>query len=727
MASFELKYNAYNYKKLALILPSVVTKRQITGTNKGVFYYNIPCSFDIETTSFYYDKETDTNFDYKEYQKRIAENPYYVCEKRAIMYIWQFGINGVVFIGRTWEEFIEFLEVLEKQLALDENTRLIIYVHNLSYEFQFMRKWFEWQKIFAIDTRKPIYAITGGFEFRCSYLLSNYSLAKLSDELTKYKVSKMVGDLDYSLMRNNKTELTEKEMQYCINDVLVVMAYIQEKIEDNGGLITNLPLTSTGFVRNYCRKNTLYKKGKGGRVFNGEYKKLMETLTLECDEFKSLQRAFQGGFTHANAYYVFQECENVTSYDFTSSYPYVMCSDYFPMGKAVKVNCKEASERQFVYYINNFCCLFDIMFENIRLKPNMCECPISASRCFIRDNLIINNGRVAKADKIALTITELDFLIYKDFYEWDYCTVNNMYIYKRGYLPKSFILSILNEYANKTKLKGVEGKEVEYMKSKNRLNSCYGMAVTSPIRPTYEYDNLTDMWNIEEQEIIASIIMYNNSKQRFLFYPWGVWVTAHARFNLFTGIYNCGYDYIYSDTDSIKIFNAEKHASYFEAYNRQVIEKLEKMCKFYNIPMELVAPKTIEGKVKTLGVWECEGTYKRFKTLGAKRYLIENGKGELELTVSGLNKKKTVPYLLKKYKTKDGVFMAFNDGLYIPPTETGKNIHTYIDEVKTGILVDYKGVSAEYEELSAVHLQPCEYALSMADRFMEYIRGVRYE
>lgn len=69
---------------------------------------------------------------------------------------------------------------LTEYLELYDNKRIIIYVHNLSYEFQFMRKWFVWDKIFALEERKVVYAIMAGIEFRCSYILTGYSLKSLA-------------------------------------------------------------------------------------------------------------------------------------------------------------------------------------------------------------------------------------------------------------------------------------------------------------------------------------------------------------------------------------------------------------------------------------------------------------------------------------------------------------------------------------------------------------------
>ena len=152
--------------------------------------------------------------------------------------------------------------------------------------------------------------------------------------------------------------------------------------------------------------------------------------------------------------------------------------------------------------------------------------------------------------------------------------------------------------------------------------------------------------------------------------------------------------------------------------------KLEAACKYHKIPFESVEPSTIKGVKKLLGVWDFEGVYKRFKTLGAKRYMVEESDGEISMTVSGVNKAVAVPYLLETYG-KDGVFDAFTDDMYIPPDYSGKNTHTYIDDVVKGFLTDYNGVTLEFEELSGVHLEKADYSLSMAVAYLDYIRGVR--
>lgn len=672
-------------------------------TKKGIRYYNIPASFDIETSSFLVHSNGQD-------------------EKASMMYEWTLGINGFVTIGRTWDEYIDILDEITRILALDSNRRLVLYVHNLAFEFQFFRKIFEWDKVFSLDERKPVYAISGGIEYRCSYKLSGYRLEKVGENLQKYKVEKLVGDLDYSKVRHSTTPLTEKELGYCVNDVLVVMAYIQEKIESDGD-ITKIPLTKTGYVRNFCRNNCFYfsRNHKIGTDKYRKYKQLMKSLILTPDEYKQLKRAFQGGFTHANARYANRTMNHVGSFDFTSSYPYVMVSEKYPMGRGESIRLD--SQEEFEYNLRNYCCMFDVEFTNVESITSI-DHPISQSKCAGLINPVIDNGRVVSADYLRTTITDCDWAVYKHFYSWDNVKIYNFVRYYKTYLPTDFVKSILKLYADKTTLKGVEGKEVEYLASKEMVNAAYGMTVTDICRDEiiYESTQLDNEWSKEKPDIDSAIEKYNKSGNRFLFYPWGVWVTAYARRNLFSGILACGNDYVYSDTDSIKILNPESHMEYINRYNENVIRKLEAAMKYHGLPFSQCSPKTIKGVEKTLGLWDFEGVYSRFKTLGAKRYMVEKD-GKINITVSGVNKSQAMPYLIEKYG--DNIFDAFTNGLYIPPGKTGKNTLTYLDEEQDGLVTDYLGKTEEFHTLSGIHMAPAEYNLNESQAYIDFILGVQ--
>lgn len=706
---------------------------------KHVKSYDLPAALDLESSTFQravWDTKT-----------KVKIQPF------AIMYIWQFGLNGAVIVGRTWNEYEETMRKLREVLKLGPDRRLIVYVHNLGYEFQWIRYRFNWTDIFAMTERQPIYAsCVEGYQFRCSQILTNSSLDQVGKNLTKYKVSKMVGDLDYRLIRTPLTTMTKEEMCYCINDVLVVMALIREKMDEEG-CIRRIPLTKTGYARRKCRAACLYED-KRTRY---KHMDLMKKLILTPEEFLMAKKAFAGGFTHGNVWYVANGFyRDVGSFDFTSSYPAVMLSEKFPMSRGKEIDVTSIRSRKDLdKYFARFCCLVSVTFEGLTGRDGTPDHYLSASKTHNskdeRREWVIDNGRIVEADSVTITVTDIDIQCIDACYSYTSITVHKMFVYQRAYLPIPILKTILELYRDKTSLKGVAGREDDYQRAKELLNSLYGMMVTDIARQSVVYDS--DTWGHTPADVNECVEDYNVDDGRFLSYLWGVWITAYARRNLWAGILEFGRDYIYSDTDSIKCLNYQDHMAWIDEYNKQITAKLERMCICCGFDKKSTAPKTIDGVEKPIGVWDFEGVYDRFKTLGAKRYMTMT-KDVLNVTISGVNKMTAVPYLLRthglefeKDKKKpiyhittpdyenqiDAIFDEFTDGFEIPGeyefeeeilTGAGKLIHTYIDYSFDGTIVDYTGVSFDYAEKSAVALVPSAYSLGLAGEFVDLLNGV---
>ena len=429
-----------------------------------------------------------------------------------------------------------------------------------------------------------------------------------------------------------------------------------------------------------------------------------------------------------------------------------MVAFQFPMdtGKFIGRITKE----QMYQLSADHCLMFRVEFANL-VPLNDIEHPISASKCRWKDGrpllryrpkndykaehpeMALDNGRIITANWLEITCTEQDFRTYELFYDWESCVIKDCVAYKKGYLPTAFVKAILKLYKDKTILKGIDGEEVNYMASKEMLNSAYGMCVTDIVRENLMYDdevlsgcysNYEDMSDKQYEEYLEhQIDRYNSNPYRFLFYAWGVWVTAYARANLFSGIRAAGYDYIYSDTDSIKITNPEKHMDYINRYNADIEEKLKKACEYHRIDFSEVKPSNIHGVEKLLGAWEFEGIYDEFKTLGAKRYLtrIDN---KWSLTAAGVNKKTGMDYLLLQSE-KIGVspFDLFSLDLVIPKEYSGRKILTYIDTEMDGEITDYLGIQYNYKELTAIHMEASEYSFNPVDEFIKYLFSIREE
>ena len=672
----------------------------IKGRKNQPSLYNLACSFDIESTSMMYQEE-----------------------KVAFMYIWMFQIEDVSVYGRTWGEYQDFIKTISKRYGLSKFKALVVYVHNFSFEFQFMKNYFNWEDVFAVDERKPIKALESlGILYKDSYILSGYSLATVAKNLHTHKIEKLTGYLDYNKVRTAKTPLTEQELAYCEYDVRIVVYYIREQIAEYKD-VSKIPLTNTGRVRNTVRNNCYYSSKNHRKSSTGKYvryRNLIQSLTLDEDTYKQCLRAFQGGFTHANANHTNTLLTDVTSIDFTSSYPTVMVSEKFPMSSAFPL--KVTSYEELRDLGKKYCMILDIQFKGIISKIDY-DNYLSESKCWNVKKPVINNGRIFKADILETTITNIDLDIIEKCYSWESVKVINVKGFIKDYLPKPIIESVMQFYQGKTELKNVKGKEVEYLRSKGMLNSVYGMAVTNVVQDSSVYEG--GEWKTETPNYDDEIEKYNKNKKRFLYYPWGIFVTAYARRNLWSGILAFKNDYIYSDTDSIKCLNYKNHLDYVEKYNALIRKKVDFVCSLYGLDEKSFSPKTIKGVEKPIGVWDYEGTYNHFKTLGAKRYLSEKD-GELQITVAGLSKKNGLEYM-KEQAGGDNlkVFEMFNDELYIPSERTGKNTHTYIDKEMKLRVTDFKGISCDVTTRGGVHLEPCDFTLSIAKQYGKFLLALK--
>lgn len=651
-------------------------------------------SFDIETTSYIklngkiYNASCYEDFNQKE--KDLSE--FY-----SIMYIWMFSINDTVYYGRTWEELKEFWSMLDEYIP----QKKIVFIHNLSYEFQFLRSEFDFKNVFARTKRKVMKASLSYYniEFHCTYFMTNISLEKLADTF-KLPIKKLVGNLDYDIIRTPKTKLTKKELAYCENDCLVIYHYIKLELSDYIR-VDKIPITSTGKVRRELQqeayKNIYYRR------------KIRKAINTDPHIYNLLLEAFQGGYTHANWIYTDEIINNVDSYDFTSSYPYVMTSFKYPMSEFIKDDIKSVSDMYRLYAY-----LLVVRFKNLKCKyfNNF----ISASKCRYIKGGKYDNGRLMSASEIEIVLTDIDFRFILEAYECEYEIIES-YSALYGYLPKMLINFILDKYVKKTELKGIEEEEINYARVKAMFNSIYGMSVTNTIRAEVEYDNKTGWLEKELSNEKILELLENEKKKGFLSFSTGVWVTAWARNNLLSNLIKLDQYAVYLDTDSIKLVEGyDKNV--IEKYNEEVIERIKYVSKILNIPIEKYSPKDIKGEEHLLGVFECETkegdkfTYEEFITQGAKKYAVKQH-DKIKITVAGVPKKTGAKCLNK--------LEDFKDDLLFKSSITGKQTLIYLDEQAPNILIDYQGNEYTNNDKTGCCLIPCSYKLDKAFEYAKLI------
>ena len=630
-----------------------------------VRYYNLPCAFDIETTN-------------------IVDDP---KNRMAFPYHMQLMIGTYFITCRTIEQLGQVFSKLQQFYGLNGKKRLIMYVHNLPFEFQFIRCYFHFCDCMSKSQRQvyKVFFDQFGIEMRDSCVLSGMSLEKTAENLTwpeHSSIRKLKGDLDYKLIRFPSTRLTEAERGYCFNDVKIICCYIEEQIKMYHGDITRIPLTNTGrvrrFVRNHCFQHWEIDEKTGKKYY--PYKRMIRQLTLEVDEYGYLLDSFLGGYTHANAMYSTKVLKDVHSIDFTSSYPTVMMSEQYPMSKGIFIdNLNITSYDDFVTYLSdNRLAVVMVEFTDLETKPEVPDDYLSDSRVYeSKGKIIQNNGRIHKAEWVQEILTNIDLDMVVKAYSFSSMKITSGWFYYKNYLPKEIIECVLEFYEKKTTLKGVKGMEAEYLLKKGMLNSCYGMCVTD-ICKNEEKCTFENGWSTDPVDYDKAIDKYNNDPNRFLSYAWGVFITAYARRNLFTGIMSMGKDYVYCDTDSIKFINMEKHKAYIEDYNRNIIRKCTECLEHWDLDPAMLAPKNQKGVEKQIGIWDYEGRYDYFKTLGCKRYLTYKD-GEFDLTCAGLPTKAGLDALLADGTDIQQVFNKFNQEFDVPVGNADKLGHCYRD------------------------------------------------
>ena len=627
-------------------------------------YKNLMCAFDIEATN-------DNKLE------------------QAFMYIWQFQIEEYTIIGRTWDEFLTFCERITGKLQQDEY--VMVYVHNLSYEFSFLKGIYPFQpdEVFCTDRRKVLRCeMFEHIELRCSYMLTNMSLSTFTKRMgVKEKLSGE--EFDYSKQRYPWTELTDRELEYCITDVqsLVEALKVYYSIENDNHY--TIPMTSTGFVRRDCKAAM--------RHFNWD---TLNSMQPDYRVYQLLKAAFRGGNTHANRYYAEQIIENVSSYDRVSSYPDVQINELFPMSPWLREDNIDLDRACRKIYKHRRACLMRIGFSNIRLTDPMNGCPyIAKHKCLKLSAHYNDNGRILQADYLELACTDIDLRIILDMYSFDKVFIFEFYHARYGRLPKPLRDVIMKYYQNKTDLKNVPGQEVYYAAAKERLNSVYGMTVQDICKRNilYQDDDFVIDMELSDEELYAKTI-----QKAFICYAWGVWTTCHARMHLQKAIDHVGYNFVYCDTDSVKFI--DDGTIDFDQYN--------KSRKQDSIKNGGVATDR-RGKKYYLGLYDYEGTYKQFVTLGAKKYAYTDQDDKLHITVAGCGKSAGARELAGR-----GGIESFREGFTF--YEAGGTESVYND-IREPFDVDIDGKTLNIT--SNVLIRPSTYTLGITGEYEKILRN----
>lgn len=684
--------NTFQYETIA---PAVVKERRRRGASSPVLWSDNIITFDIETTNLYvWPDGHGTGFD-----DQITQEEYKKARKAGYMIVWQATVDGQVVIGRTWDEFLTFLKRLRETIG----AWLIVWVHNLSFEFQFLRNVIEDFTVFAREPIRPLRAESAslGVVFRDTLCLAN---AKLEDvpQLFHLDVQKHVGKWDYDKVRTPETQLSEDEIDYAAGDVIVTDALVKY-MRDQYEHLYRIPMTNTSRLRKECL--ALYKDKYLFRC------KVAEMNEQDPKMYRLLKICFSGGYTHANADHVGKIMKDVGSYDEASSYPGQMVAHRYPWGRFQTSNVKDPDKLN-----PNFAYILHVQLYDVTSRLN--NHYISFSKCIKRRGTYNDNGRIVMADMLEMVITDVDMDIIRKAYLIGRIRIVRAWCAPYRYLDTTYIKFVLDLYRQKTEYKGLPEYANIYNQIKVRNNSTYGMMVTDVVRDdvVFQGNHWDPVLPDTEEDIREKLKKVADPNHCFLSYAWGVWVTAWARWALWQIILAPGCDdaIIYDDTDSVK-FSRKISAGAVEAavakYNAWLDGEMRKAMGWHGLPLDSYKPKDRKGNVRPLGAFEYEATYEEFRTWGSKKYAYKEN-GEIHTTVAGVAK--TYHDANGKHvKLKD--LKDFKPGMTWTYRESGRTT-AYYNEMQDPVTVD----GHTFTERFGVCVMATTYTLGVTGEFEKY-------
>lgn len=440
-------------------------------------------------------------------------------------------------------------------------------------------------------------------------------------------------------IKTPNTKLTDEETEAEIRKALCINYGVQ-KFKHRFNHLSNIPLTNTGIVRRELEEivcaNEKWgedeKHGENEKAYGSRWSRLCARVNrnMKPEDYARLRQLFTGGWCGTSRFDCFRVLRDVDAYDIRSAYPAVMCHMRFPVTEFEKI-----PQNQWNKYLNEEDVLaFDrkeawyghFVFYNLESKSNIDYWPFYKYRPqrTDEDEIRVHDGRLISCKgAFEVYLTDLDFQMFKKFYNFDKVETLDMWKSQTSLLPECLIKTILKWFKLKSELPK-DSRERDEVKTK--LNSAYGIFVTR----LYDDDCVFyEGWRThyldgklfkDKHDRISSLRTIGS-------YQIGVWVTAWERFILGGLINDTTY---YGDTDSLfGNFDEDK----FKEWHMFLNKRRREICKIY----ESIDADDF-GK---LGYMEKEHHFEEFKMIGQKRYsgnYYEDGVLKIKNTIAGLPK-----------------------------------------------------------------------------------------
>lgn len=581
---------------------------------------------------------------------------------------------------RNWKKLYDFLN----EINIRFEKKIICFVHNLSYEFDFLIKNLSKPSKFLCNSNhKVISGILEDFEhieFHCTYQLSVQALSKLGEQLNLPKL-----ESEYRTIYP-RDKVTEEEWIYCERDCDICALYVVEELKEYK-LIRNIPLTSTGKVRK-------------------DFKEMLKQYPPEFNWdimppencYNALVKTFNGAITMSNPRFTNVHLNmKIKSFDEKSKYPGAGLAYIYPY-TIEKMETFSQTE-----YLSHKFWIGLVEITDISSKYDWGTLTQSKFEDYDIFSTEFFNGKLMSSKRVVRYITNVDLEIINMVYNYKESTFLEFYKCDNyAKLPKAFI-ELIKKYAKPKYELGLKLKELkkqgkentiefieidkEYMKAKAKLNSIYGMMVQKLVSPEYYIDEHY-FWYEKMPEYKRSD---KHICRNFLY---GIFITAYSRLDIVKNIiHNCPYTFVYCDTDSIKYIDI---GTEFEDLNDYIPKELN------DLPY-----------LKNFNRFEEEDDYTEFITYGAKKYaFIKNN--TFGYTVAGL----------PKHNKKIKGFSDFYLGRTFKNCKHGKRYiyeQTFIDTDTFGFITDTSKRNSDSYTQGGIAIFDTDYKLSMTREDLYYI------
>ena len=622
-------------------------------------------------------------------------------EKNDISFMYSFCISRLNFYNGQYEEYTkgrtyaDLTNELEKLSKLAGENTIIMYIHNISYEWSFFlnnvkffdnmnfsqKPKFENENNFLfLSSNKPLFIRNKHIELRCSSLL----VGGLSVHLMGNAINLQKLDYEYEKMRTPLTPMSREEWEYNMRDTEIVLKYIYEKIIKLNELIetpTELPYTRTGLTRFNMRKNKqinqdyFYTNKKGKKVKTNLY----SLWLLDCKRNKAISKKqihfwndilFDGAIVYSSPFYTSKVLENIDSFDYCSDYPFQMDCRFYPF------DFKEIENRKMyeLIHLSKDLSINDLIKPRIantyfnaiisikNVTPKFKFYPLSVAKILnIKDfrndyNIRYINGKLIEvSETIQFPCTIIKYIMLKEFYNFELVSVDYLETTDKVEKTHPYLQNTINFLAkNKSKIK----KQVELIEDIGHFKIYTKTQITDETTRTIinlcktyteQVNTINDIYLLSKgdlnaqygnnaQHLIRKIYLYSkNEKEYFDYLDDNEYFENNQKTSYIYGLYIPQYAQASILYIAYQFCKNDIPILYIDTDSIKtfVSEIARKIVEKYNQKIKDLGCQTTN--LYGFGLLENEFTASKFCSLGSKTYLyIKQGTNKIKATISGL-------------------------------------------------------------------------------------------